>query len=121
MGSSTEDGVGGAAELEEAALRAFAVAVEVNGAGGDGQLAAELGNMGGEEGWRLSLVRLVERDRIPEIQAGCVVLEARAKRGKVFRMRALAVQEELRAGTGAGSRSKQEIAGRAGVGGWTRD
>ena len=63
----------------------------------DGQLAAELEDMGGEGGWRLSLVRLVERDRIPEIQAVCVVSKARAKRGKVLRMRALAVQEELRA------------------------
>jgi hypothetical protein len=31
--------------------------------------------------------------RDPEIQAVCVVLKARAKRGKVFGMRALAVQE----------------------------
>ena len=38
MDSSTKDGVGGAAELEEA-LRAFAVAVGVDGAEGGGQLA----------------------------------------------------------------------------------
>ena len=52
--------------------------------------------MSGEEGWRLSLVRLVERDKTPEIQAACVVSNASAKRGKVSRMRALAVQVELR-------------------------
>ena len=45
--------------LEEA-LRAFAAIVdpEVDGAEGDGQLSTELGNMDGEEGWRLVLVRL---------------------------------------------------------------
>ena len=54
VGSSTADGVGGAVELEEA-LRAFVAAVEVDGAEGDGQLVTKLGNMGGEESWRLSL------------------------------------------------------------------
>ena len=38
----------------------------------------------------------MERDGVPEIQVVCVVSKARAKRGKVVRMRALAVQEELR-------------------------
>ena len=49
--------------------------------------------MGGEGGWKLSLV---ERGGLPEIQAACVVSKARAKRGKVSRVRALVVQEELR-------------------------
>ena len=56
---------------------------------GGGQLAAELGNMGGEEDWRLSLMRLVERPgtgylRIPATQAVCVVSKARAKRAIDF-------------------------------------
>ena len=76
--------------------------------------------MGGEEGWRLSLLRVVERGGIPEIQAVCVVPKARAKRGKVFRMRALAVQEELRGrglATEAIRRLQEELAG---VGDWIR-
>ena len=44
----------------------------------------------------MSLVRLVERGGVPEVQAVCVVSKARAKRGKVFGMRAPAMQEELR-------------------------
>ena len=62
MDSSIDEDVSGAMELEEA-LRAFAVAVKVDGTGGDGQLAAELGDMGGEGGWGLGLVGLVERAR----------------------------------------------------------
>ena len=85
-------------ELGEA-LEAFAVSVamEVAGLKGDGQLVTELENVSasGGEGWRLSLVRLVEKGGIPEIQAGCVVSKARARRGKVSSMRALAVQKEL--------------------------
>ena len=38
----------------------------------------------------VGLVVLVERDKIPEVQAVCVASKARARRGKVFRMRALA-------------------------------
>ena len=53
-----------------------------------------------EKGWRLSLVRLVEKGGIPEVQAVCIVSKARARRGKAFRMhmKALAVhvQKELR-------------------------
>ena len=85
--SSTEDGVGGAVELEEAP-EAFAISVEVAGLGEDGQLAAELGDMymwWPGEGWRLSLVRLVEEGHekggVPETQAVCVVSKARARRG----------------------------------------
>ena len=39
----------------DVALQAFAAIVEVDGAEGDGQLATELGNVGGEGDWRLSL------------------------------------------------------------------
>ena len=35
------------------ALQAFASTVEVDGAMGDGQLAKQLGDLGGQEGWRL--------------------------------------------------------------------
>ena len=63
----------------------------------------------------------VEGGGIPEIQAVCVVSKARAKRGKVFRMRVLVVQEGLiMRGRGTGSKSNQEAAGGAGVGGWIR-
>ena len=58
-------------------------------------------------GWGLSLVRLVEKGGIPEIQAVCVVSKARARRGKVFRMRALAVHKELR-GRGLAAKVLQE-------------
>ena len=55
-GNTVED-VGRAMELDMA-LQAFAAAVEVNGAKGDDQLAKKLGDLGGQEGWRLGLVRL---------------------------------------------------------------
>ena len=46
----------------------------------------------------LSLVRLVEEGGIPQTQAVCVVSKARApaRRGKAFRVEALAVHKELR-------------------------
>ena len=44
--SSTAEGVGRAMELD-VALQAFAAAVEVDGALGDGQLAMQLGDLGG--------------------------------------------------------------------------
>ena len=64
---------------------------------GDGQLI-ELGDVSGGKGWRSSLVRLVEKGGMSEVQAVCVVSKAmrRARSGKVFRMKALAVQKGLR-------------------------
>ena len=52
--SSAVEGVGRAVELD-VALQNFAATVEVNGAWGDGQLAMQLGDLGGQKGWRLSL------------------------------------------------------------------
>ena len=46
----------------DVALQAFAATVEVDGASGDGQLAKQLGDLNGQEGWRLGLVRLVAGD-----------------------------------------------------------
>ena len=55
----------------------------------------------------MRLVRLVERDRTPKIRA------VRAKRGKVFGMRALAVQEELR-GRGLAAEAIRRLQGELG-------
>ena len=74
------DGVSRAMWLGET-LRAFATNVEVGGAEGAGQLATKLGNMDGEEGWRLSLVKVAKQDQELEIQAVCVVSKGRARRG----------------------------------------
>ena len=52
MDSSTVEGVGRAVELD-VALQAFVATVEVDGALGDGQLAMQLGDLGGHNGWRL--------------------------------------------------------------------
>ena len=80
------------------ALMAFAMSVEVAGLRGDGQLLTGLEDVRGGKGWRLSLVRLVEKDGAMEVQAVCVVSKAkkRARRGTVFRMQALTVKGELR-------------------------
>ena len=53
--SSSVEGVGRAVELG-VALKTFAATVEVDGALGDGQLAVQLGDLGGQKGWRLGLV-----------------------------------------------------------------
>ena len=84
-------------ELEEA-LEAFVMSVEVAGLRGDGQLPTELGDVSGGKGWRLSLVRLVEKGGMSEVQAVCALSKARrrARSGKVFNMKALAVQKGLR-------------------------
>ena len=87
---STIEGAARATELEEA-LQAFAATVEIDGAHGDGQLAKQLGDLGGQEGWRLGLVRMVAGDLAPVVSAVCVVSEARPRRGSVFGMMALAV------------------------------
>ena len=110
--SSTEDSVGGAVDLEEA-LQAFAMSVEVDGLEGGWPTGCWAGNICGEGGWRL---RLVERGGIPEIQAAYVMLKARAKRGKVSRMRALAVQEKRR-GRGLAANAIR-VQGAAGWLGW---
>ena len=72
--------------------------LEVAGLRGDGQLLTELGDVSGGKGWRSSLVRLVEKGGVSEVQAVCVVSKARwrARSGKAFRMKALAVQKGLR-------------------------
>ena len=78
----------------------------------------ELGNISGGEGWRLSglsLVRLVKRNKVPEIQAVCVVSKARARRAlKVFRVRALAVQEGRGLAAEAVKRLQEELGWAAG-------
>ena len=93
LDSGTEEGMGAVVELGEA-LEAFALSVEVAGLEGDGQLLTELEDVSGGESWRLSLIRLVEKEGVPVVQAVCVVSKARARRGKMFRMKALAVGEE---------------------------
>ena len=51
------EGAGRAIEVD-GALQTFAETVEVLGALGDGQLAKKLEDLGGQQGWRLGLVRL---------------------------------------------------------------
>ena len=79
-------------------LQAFASAVEVDGAMGDGQLAKQLGDLGGQEGWRLGIIRLTAGDPAPVVSAVCVVSEVRAGRQgvRVFRMIALTVDGVMR-------------------------
>ena len=100
-----------AVELD-GALQAFAATVEVDGASGDGQLAKQLGDLGGQEGWRLGLVRLVAGDPSSVVSAVCLVSEARPRRGRVFRMMALAVEGMARGqglATEAMARTKAEL------------
>ena len=66
------------------------------GAKNDGELAKQLGGLGGQEGWRLGLVRLTAGDLAPAASVVCVVSEARPRRGRVFGMMALAVDGEMR-------------------------
>ena len=93
--SNTMEGAGRAMELE-GALQTFAATVEVAGALGDGQLAKQMEDLGGQQGWRLGLVRLSAGAVAPVASAVCVVSEARPRRGRVFRMMALAVDKEMR-------------------------
>ena len=97
LDSSTEENMDGSAGLEEA-LKTFAMSVEVAGLRGDGQLLTELEGVSGGEGWRLSVVRSRKRGGVLGVQVVCVVSKARgiARRGKVFRIQALAVKEEQR-------------------------
>ena len=94
------------------ALQAFAATVEVDGALGGGQLAMRLGDLGGKKGWRLGLTRLTACGLAPVVFAACVVSEARARRGKMFRMMAMAVGGVVRGqglATGASGRLKEEL------------
>ena len=100
------------------ALQTFALTVEVAGAPGDGQLVTQLRNLDGQEGWRLGIIRLVG-DLTPVASAVCVVSEARALRGRISRMMALAVEGEVRGqriATEAIARLKAELAPMAGPG-----
>ena len=109
--SSTVEGAGRAVELE-VALQAFVATVEADGALGDGQLAMQLGDLGGQKGWRLELIRLTAGDLAPAVSAAYVVSEARARRGRMFRMMALAVDGEMMGQgmtTGAMRRLKEEL------------
>ena len=63
---------------------------------GDGQLAMQLGDLGGQKGWRLGLIRPTAGDLAPTVSAACVVSEVRPKGGRTFRMMALAVDGEMR-------------------------
>ena len=105
------ENVGRAVELE-VALQAFAATVEVDGALDDGQLAMQLGDLGRQKGWRLGLIRLTAGDLAPAVSAACVASEARARRGRMFRMMTLAVDGEMRGqglATGATRRLKEEL------------
>ena len=68
--------------------------------------------MGGQGGWRLGLIRLAAGDLAPIVSAVCVVSEARPRRGRVFRMMALAVDGKMggqRLATGAIARLWAEL------------
>ena len=114
MGGNIWQHSGSAARAEDLdmALQTFVATVEVDGAQGDGQLAKRLGDLGGQEGWRLGLVRMVAGDLAPAVSAVCVVSEARPRRGRVFRMMALAVDGRVRGqglATEAMARMKAEL------------
>ena len=66
----------------------------------------------GQEGWRLGLVRLTAGDLAPAVFAVCVVSEARPRRGRVFKMMAMAVDGVVRGqglATEAMARMKAEL------------
>jgi hypothetical protein len=108
---STAEGAARAAELDTV-LQAFAATVEVDGASGDGHLAKQLGDLGGQKGWRLGLVRMAAGGPVPAVSAVCVVSEGRPSRGRVFRMMALAVDGRTRGqglATEAMARMKAEL------------
>ena len=92
--------------------------MEVAGAPDDGQLDIQLGDLGGKRGWRLGIIRLTG-DLTPIVSAVCVVSESRPRRGRVFRMMALAVEGKMRGrriATEAIARLKAELALVAGPG-----
>ena len=57
-----------------------------------------MGDLGGQKGWRLGIIRLTAGDPAPTVSAVCVVSEVRAARQgvRVFRMMALTVDEGMR-------------------------
>ena len=57
-----------------------------------------MGDVGGQKGWRLGIIRLTAGDPAPTVSAVCVVSEVRAARQgvRVFRMMALTVDELVR-------------------------
>ena len=86
--------------------------MEVDGAFGDGQLAMQLGDLDGQNGWMLRVIRMTADDLGPVVSDACVVSEARARRCRMFRMMALAVGEVVRGqglATGASRRLKEEL------------
>ena len=87
--SATVEGSRRAVELE-VALQAFATTVELDGAFGDGQLALQLGDLGGQTGWRLGLIRLTAGDLAPVVSVAYMVSAARARKGRMFRLMVLA-------------------------------
>ena len=114
--SNTGVGTDRAVELNKA-LQAFVANVEVGGALSDGQLAMQLGDLGGQRGWRLGLIRLTAGVLTPTVSAACMVSEARARGGRMIRMMALAVDGEMR-GQGLATKAIRRLKGRAAVGEW---
>ena len=78
-----------------------------------------MGDLGGQKGWRLGIIRLTAGDPAPTVSAVCVVSEARAGRQgvRVFRMMALAVDGGMR-GQGLASGGNGEDEGILAAGGW---
>ena len=79
---------------------------------GGGELAMRLGGLGGQKGWRLGLIRLTAGDLTPTVSAACVVSGARPRKGRRFRIMALAVDGEMRGqglATGAIRRLKEDL------------
>ena len=79
---------------------------------GDGQLAMQLGDLSGNKGWGLWLIRLTACGLGLVVFAACVVSKARARRCRMFRMMALAVGGVM-GGAGAGNRINREAKIRA--------
>ena len=91
-------------------LQAFVATVGVDGALGGGQLTMKLWALGGQKGWRLGLTRLATAS------AACVVSQARPRKGRMFRVVALAVGGGV---VGQGLATGAICGwGRAVVGGW---
>ena len=71
-----------------------------------------MGDLGGQRGWGLGLIRLTAGVLTPTVSTTRVVSEARARGGRMSRMMALAVDGEMRGqglATGAMRRLKREL------------